>query len=492
MNYCLVGHQNRYAVEEILYNLLPFEKHRAVTSPKDTCMISQLKTNGTVSVVTASFSHSGKVEGQYDISISCCGLSPQREKSELSWAIKESIYQVLVPTYCEKPEWGALTGVRPAKMARLLMERGKNVWETEKILQKRFHISQSRAKLTMCAAQFAKEIKEGLNPKDISLYISIPFCPTRCHYCSFVSHSITKANLLLPQYLDKLYCEMRDLAEVLRNTGKKIISVYIGGGTPTILDEMQLQALCTALYQHFDLRHMIEFTVEAGRADTITEEKLAILKRYGVTRISINPQTMQDAVLRASGRQHTVQQFMHAWNAAQLFRFDCINTDLIAGLPKDTLEGFRASVDDILRLSPENITIHTLAVKNGADLSDRQHNFQNREMVGKMLHYAYTQLQMAGYVPYYLYRQKFMAGNFENTGWSKPGKECRYNVYMMEEMQSILSVGAAGTSKFCDVKSGKIQRIAGTKYPYEYCLNTDHFQKIIQKLQEETDSALTC
>lgn len=393
---------------------------------------------------------------------------PQQAKRTQTHAVKLAVFDAVLPFLPAVPEWGALTGVRPAKFARRFMEQGDTPAQVAKRMTETYHVSPARRALAIRSAGVALDCKNKLQPNDISVYIGIPFCPSRCRYCSFVSHAIEKAGKLMAEYLDMLHHEIVYTGEILRQANLRIISIYIGGGTPTILSAEQLDRLLDTVKSSFDLSAIEEFTVEAGRPDTITEQKLRVLKSYGVDRISINPQSMNEEVLAAIGRHHSAQEILDTYQTARKVGFHAINMDTIAGLDGDTPESFANTIDILIGLNPENITVHTLAAKRGADQHDRAHNAQKYEDVRQMLDTASKKLTAAGYVPYYLYRQKFMAGGFENVGWCKPGYECKYNIYMMEELQTIVSLGAGGMTKLLYSDGIRIRRISNPKYPYEY------------------------
>ena len=403
-------------------------------------------------------------------------------KRTITELVKTTVYDAVVPFLPQAPVWGSLTGVRPAKLARGMIERGMTRGEAAVELREHFHVSPERTALTIRAAATAMEMDKTIGENDISLYVGIPFCPSRCYYCSFVSATTAQSGKLIEPYLDTLCREIEETAALVRAAGKQVQSVYIGGGTPTTLDEHQLARLLSALENHFDFSHLREYTVEAGRPDTITPEKLRVLKSAGVGRVSINPQSMNDAVLAAIGRKHGSADVLRPFDEARQAGFDEINMDLIAGLTGDTAETFAQTVDTLLNLSPENITVHTLAIKRGADLTDKAAAAAQRETVSQMLDGASHALQNAGYGPYYLYRQKFMAGGFENVGWCKPGTECFYNVSMMEELQTILSLGAGGVSKRVVRETGWIERANNPKYPLEYIQAADRLANGKKKL----------
>jgi oxygen-independent coproporphyrinogen-3 oxidase len=329
-------------------------------------------------------------------------------------------------------------------------------------------VSPERAELCVEAAQAAVDIEAGLRERDAMLYIGIPFCPTRCAYCSFVSGSVEKWGGLIEPFLEALRAELDAVAVSASALGLSIAAVYIGGGTPTTLSAEQLDGLLGRLGRVFDLSGTREVTVEAGRPDTITREKLEVMKRRGVTRISVNPQSMSDGVLEAIGRRHTARDTARAFRDAREAGFDSMNMDIIAGLPADTASGFAGTLDAVTELGPENITVHTLSMKKGARITQERTPAPGGDAVSEMLALAAASLRRHGYAPYYLYRQKFMSGGFENVGWSRPGHAGIYNVCMMEELRTVLAAGGGGVTKLVSRDRGRIERIFNPKYPKEY------------------------
>ncbi len=468
MTYTLEGHGLRHAVEEMLISLLPTEElsYGEPVGDGNFCRSSLTERDGTVEA--RSVARIGGITRECTRSASIEGLPNVERKRVETGLVKSCIYETVSPALPEPPVWGALTGVRPAKLARGLMERGMGRGETARHLREHYHVSPDRAALVMRAAVTAMELDKRIAPGDISLYVGIPFCPSRCSYCSFVSSDTARSGKLIEPYLEALSREIHGMSELVREAGNRVQSVYIGGGTPTTLSEGQLAKLLDTLEKNFDFSGLCEYTVEAGRPDTITRGKLRAMREAGVDRISINPQSMDDEVLAGIGRRHTSGDVLRAYAEAREAGFENINMDLIAGLSGDTEEGFGRTVKTLVGLHPENITIHTLAVKRGADITDKKLAFGKRDTVGRMLSNAAAALSKAGYGPYYLYRQKFSAGGFENVGWCLPGKECFYNVVMMEELQTILSLGAGGVSKRIDRKTGGLIRAANPKYPPQY------------------------
>jgi len=376
----------------------------------------------------------------------------------------------LFTDYCGfTPKWGILTGVRPVKLLRSLIsrmgeEQGMDYFKTQLL------VSNEKADLSFITMHNEEKILSTLTSESFSLYVSIPFCPSRCSYCSFVSSSVEKTINLIPKYLELLCKEIQHTAKVAAGLNLRLQSVYIGGGTPTTLSAEQLRILLDTISGCFDLSSCCEFTAEAGRPDTITSEKLIALKRGGVTRISINPQTLNDSVPKTIGRRHTTAQTLSAYAMAREYGFDNINMDLIVGLPGDTVDSFISTLNRVIALSPESITVHTLSLKRSARIfQDENEPFsKDAKAADQMLDYADDQLLQNGYAPYYLYRQSRMVGNLENTGWAKPGFESPYNVFIMDETQTILACGAGAASKIKDPNSDCLERIFNFKYPYEY------------------------
>lgn len=378
----------------------------------------------------------------------------------------------LLSRYCGRElPWGILTGVRPIKLfSKLSAQYGAE--EAQRFFHDSLLVSDEKIRLARLVSDNQRDILARSGRRSFSLYVSIPFCPTRCNYCSFVSQSVEKAKKLIEQYLPLLLREIRYTSELAKELGLRLESVYIGGGTPTTLSADQLDVLLGEMNSDFDLSGCSEFTVEAGRPDTVTREKLLTLKQHGVTRISINPQTFNDSVLAAIGRKHTSQQTIDAFMLARELGFDNINMDLIAGLTTDTPGSFERTIDTVRGLDPESVTVHTLAVKRSARLNAadavREHDYTSR-----MLAYAAEKLTDGGWEPYYLYRQSKMLSNLENIGWAKKGYFSPYNVYIMEETHSILACGAGAVTKLRDVDSDRLERIFNFKFPYEYISRFD-------------------
>lgn len=395
-------------------------------------------------------------------------IPPGTPEDEIQRCMAATLWQMLSDALGYRPKWGILTGVRPIKLyGKLASEMGEDA--ASRHFREKLYVSPEKTELARTTWENQKEILAISRPDSFSLYVAIPFCPTRCAYCSFVSSSVEKAFRLVPQYVELLCEELRHTAQIVKDLHLRMQSAYIGGGTPTVLSADQLTEIIRTIRENFDFSDCREFTVEAGRPDTVTAEKLEALKAGGATRISINPQTLNDEVLQAIGRKHTTAQTLAAFELARSHGFQNINMDLIAGLPKDSPESFHRTLDGILELSPESITVHTLALKRAARLNhETDVPFTGADVAEQMVAAADSRLPQHGYRPYYLYRQSRMVGNLENTGWAKPGFESLYNVLIMEECQSILACGAGAVTKLKDPYSSRIERVFNFKYPYEY------------------------
>lgn len=379
-----------------------------------------------------------------------------------------------------RSSWGMMTGVRPCKVASELLMKGYSKTRAKKTLVNDYLLFHKKADLAVDVAQKEREIIGTPDKKDCSVYISIPFCPTRCDYCSFVCYTSKKLLSLIPEYLELLKCEIKDAFAIIDELGLNVKTVYIGGGTPTILDEGQLFGLLTTVNECLGGRYIEEFTLEGGRPDTITPEKLKIAKDFGVTRICVNPQTLNQDVLDAIGRRHSVDDFFRAYDIVKNSGIENVNTDLIAGLPGDDFKKFTEGLDKIVTLDPTNVTVHTFCVKKSAEILRKNSNIYSMRGgdVGRCIDYSRMTLNDHGYLPYYLYRQKNAMGNYENVGFAKEGAEGRYNIYMMEEIHSIFAVGAGAITKLvnyvpADRGESKICRLFNPKFPYEYLKNED-------------------
>ena len=386
----------------------------------------------------------------------------------VSHALKKAFYQAGTALLGHDLPWGSLTGVRPVKLPTRAMLGGKTARQAQRELEKEYHVSAPRAALAVECAKAALSVNSGLTRGGMALYLGVPFCPTRCAYCSFISADVKGSLALVEPYVDALCREIELAGTLLRERGLGISCAYMGGGTPTTLSAEQLHRVLSAVEEFLPMEGCAEFTVEAGRPDTITADKLDVLKLHNIHRISINPQTMEDHVLQAMGRAHTAAQIGEAMALAGERFGGLVNMDLIAGLPTDSLEGFGRTLERVLVMGPENITVHTLSLKKGSRMTEQGGGLPDPASVEAMLALASERLRGAGYAPYYLYRQKYMSGSFENVGWAKPGTACAYNIVMMEELQSVLSLGAGGITKLVDPDKRKIVRLNNPKYAREY------------------------
>ncbi len=399
-------------------------------------------------------------------------------RDECELLLCELLYRLFVQAFGVTQAWGLVTGVRPIKLLRrLIAEQGEEAalrWMRERLL-----VSEQKLDLCRRTLNAENQLLALSRPDSFSLYVSVPFCPTRCDYCSFVSQTVTRAAALIPDYIENLIKELTYTAAIAKELGLRLETVYFGGGTPTTLTAEQLHRVTEAVARHFDLSKMREYTVEAGRPDTVTPEKLKVLKHAGVSRISINPQTLNDDVLCHIGRRHTVAQFYEAFNLARRLGHDNINTDLIAGLPGDNYESFIKTIEGILSLSPESVTVHTLSMKRAANLNlQRRADYSTANDAARMVAYTAEMLPRVGYHPYYLYRQSRTVGNQENVGWAKQGKDSLYNVFIMDETHTILACGAGAVSKLKQPHTEYLERIFNYKFPYEY---NDGLQEMLNR-----------
>ena len=458
MNLSISGHDDRYAVEQLLMSLF---------SQEDITVTSRLSRGNIWLTATTKIVYNGKATH-------CARrLKAEQETVRLRRQIlQQSVYLAALPHLPNPPAWGALAGVRPTKLSTRHLLEGGTAKSADRLLKNTYFVTPGRRKLAIDCSLSTVNAVAKTNENDISLYVGIPFCPTRCSYCSFVSNTIGRRTELMEPYLQALYKELSHTGKLLANSGKSIRTIYIGGGTPTTLTGDQMARLLDTIGEAFDLSRCIEFTVEGGRPDTLSAEKLRVIRDHGADRMSINPQTMQAQVLRACGRPHSPQDILDRYRDAVNAGFDAINMDLIAGLPEDSYEGFCQSLDAVAALNPANITVHTLALKKGADLFEKRANLPDFDSVSQMVDYANDLLPKLGYKPYYLYRQKYMSGSFENVGWSRDGLDCLYNIYMMEETHTILSLGGGGMNKV-NFPDGSLQRFHNPKFPEQYIEQID-------------------
>ena len=469
MKLYLKGHTERYPVEQLQMQLFGDRPTQFVETPfsGEDGAVSSLHDGKIYRTATAKITLDGKTA-----SASRRVRLAQADVRLTRRILQQSYYLAAVQLLPEAPPWGALSGVRPTKLATRVLLDGGSERDADRMLRDVYFVTPERRRLCLDASRHTVEAARLLAPDDLSLYIGIPFCPTRCAYCSFVSESVERFGEFLPPFLDCLIREIEYTGALLRQSGWHIRSLYIGGGTPTTLSTPQMTRLLDAIGTHFDLSRSLEFTVEGGRPDTLDPDKLRAIRAGGATRISINPQTMSDSVLRAIGRRHTAAETVEAFQMAREAGFDDINMDLIAGLPGDKPDSFADTVSQVLALEPSNVTVHTLALKKGADLFQKRVTLPSREDVAQMLSSSGRQLRAASFEPYYLYRQKYMSGSFENVGWCRAGYTGYYNIYMMEELHSILSLGGGGMNKI-NLPAGALERFHNPKYPQDYIQRID-------------------
>ena len=454
MNLTLIGHEDRYAVEQLQMALFP-------ENPEGTA-VSALFRGKTWLTATAKITLNGKTVS------AARRLKAGEETVRLRRRIlQQSYYLAAVQLLDRKPAWGALAGVRPTKITTKHLLEGGTPASADRLMRDVYYVTPERRQLAVDCSESTVKAVSLMDKDDLSVYVGIPFCPTRCSYCSFVSRTVGKKTELLDKYLAALEREIQVTARLMKESGKHLLTLYIGGGTPSILSTPQMIHLLDTLRESFDFSRCIEFTVEGGRPDTLDLEKLRAIREHGADRMSINPQTMEDSVLRACGRPHTGADVIRAYRQAEEAGFSAINMDLIAGLPTDDFDGFRRSLDAVASLNPANITVHTLALKKGADLFEKREGLSTAEEVSRMVDYSNATLRSLSYKPYYLYRQKYMSGSFENVGWSREGLDCLYNIYMMEELHTIVSLGGGGMNKV-NLPDGTLQRFHNPKFPEQY------------------------
>ena len=451
----LSGHDDRYAVEQLLLSLFP--------ESAQVQAFSALHRGQTWLTATAKITLDGRT-----VSASRRIRAAEETVRLRRRALQQSVYLAAVQLLPQEPAWGALAGVRPTKLTTKCLLEGGTPKSAEKLLKDVYFVTPQRRRLAVDCSVSTVEAVHKTQPSDVSVYVGIPFCPTRCAYCSFVSASVEKSFKLMEPYLAALTAEVEAAGRMVKETGLRIKSFYMGGGTPTTLSASQMDALLTAVNRNFDLSDCVEYCIEAGRPDTIDREKLQVLLDHGADRISVNPQSLEPRVLSAIGRKHSPEDIEKAMELATSMGFPHVNMDLIAGLPADTPEGFRRTLDTCLTFGADNITVHTLSLKKGSRILLEGLPIPSAEDVAAMLDYADPALREKGFAPYYLYRQKYMSGSFENVGWCISGAEGLYNIYIMEELHSILSLGAGGSTKMVDAKRNRIERVFHPKFPLEY------------------------
>ena len=468
-----------YAAEQMMLTLFPGEKpeyprEQPNTNTEDCALFSLCEDAGRA-VLTARAGWKGRcAEGSSTLALSELDAAPEQVYHVVQHALKMAFYAAGKQLLGIQPPWGALTGVRPVKLPTREMKRGATPEQARQALEQRYDVTPVRSRLATDCARASLAVDESLHSDEVSVYLGVPFCPTRCAYCSFVSADVGRTLKLVEPYVQAVLEEIDATAAALRQAGLHIRSFYMGGGTPTTLSAQQMDRVLTRCESVLPLERCTEYTVEAGRPDTITREKLEVLRRHDIDRISINPQTLEDHVLAGIGRKHSADDIRRAYELArEVGGFSCINMDLIAGLPRDSYEGFCRSLEGVLAMGPENITVHTLALKKGSTLMERRDLMPSGEEVERMLDFSLHTLRGQGCVPYYLYRQKYMSGSLENVGWTKPGLASVYNIVMMEELHTVVSIGGGGVTKLVDPARGKILRLPNPKFPHDYLATRD-------------------
>ena len=468
MQIILKGNNEEYAVRDIVRLFLPgcdFDFCEETENPTEYILVSAEMINQ---------------EYEFYAEYMCNGKKYSHSLKRNDYSknyIKRVLYELLCTVFDMKPPWGILTGIRPSKKVIELWQEGHSKPESAKILKDDYLVSHKKTILAIETASYEKDVIDKMDKNSISIYVGIPFCPTRCSYCSFISQSIKFSQKLVEPYLEALKKEFHHTAELIKKLGYNIETIYIGGGTPTTLDSNGLYTLLDNINTTFDVSKIKEFTVEAGRPDTIDREKLRIIKDAGAERISINPQTMNEKTLNIIGRCHTPDDIIKKFTMAREEGFCHINTDLIAGLPGEDEKDFDYTLSEIEKLNPDSVTVHSLSLKKGAYL-DRQYNCLNTHAsntANNMIDMACEKMYAMNKRPYYMYRQKNTAGNLENIGFCDAGKASLYNIYIMQEIQTIIAMGSGGSTK----------RIIGNRI--ERCFNVKEVSEYINRIDEMID-----
>ncbi len=473
MQLCLINNSYKYEIEKLIRIFFPFEKIECSYTKiiTDRCVVAEIIENKAFATL------------YFDDKIYNC----ERTVESINGAIDKdkelflalAVYECLINATDYSSDWGILTGIRPAKLlSRLKKSMGEEA--AREYFKEYLKVTDKKLELCVDTLKGEGEITSLSKPDSFSLYISIPFCPSRCSYCSFVSHSVENSKKLIPEYVEYLCRKLELTAKIAKKNKLRLETVYMGGGTPTTLSSEQLKTVLQTVSDNFDLSFLREYTVEAGRPDTVTKEKLKVIKSFGVTRISINPQTMNDDVLKVIGRKHTVKQTVEAFKMARECGFDNINMDLIAGLSTDTFDSFKDTVNSVIKLNPESVTVHSLSMKRSSSMTKCGEipEIEMGRTASQMVDFAYNKLRENGIYPYYMYRQSKTVGNLENVGYSKRGFESLYNVYIMDETHTILACGASAVTKLREPCGDYIERIFNYKYPYEYI---NGFEEILKR-----------
>lgn len=470
----LKGHNYRYEVFELIrlfyFNEeINFVEDNNLINNNDILIENSLaKQENTYSVKTKIIKNKRCIARYKIKDIGIIDIKENNINKKIKIGIKQSLYESLSNVSTRKVPWGILTGVRPTKIVHDLLDNNYNIEIIENILKEEYKLSTEKANLICNIAEKERRFIYPTNERKFSLYVSIPFCPTRCVYCSFPSNAIRRWEHVLKDYTETMIFEIKKMGELLKD--REIDTVYIGGGTPTSIPVEDLNKIIDEIYKSFGKENIREFTVEAGRPDTINKEILYMLKENDVDRISINPQTMNENTLSLIGRRHSPEDIIKAYEIAREIGFNTINMDIIIGLPKETPIEVKNTMEQIMKLNPDNLTVHTMAIKRASKLKEELNNYllTSQENIEDMLRISSEYAERMELFPYYLYRQKQILGNFENIGYSKIGKECIYNILIMEERQTIIAVGAGGVSKMYFPSENRIQRVPNVKELNEY------------------------
>ena len=486
MTLIFIGHDFKYEIEAVCKLFFPVRTFSFVYPDGDAAPAStddSILLSRKVTEEHAELSVNAKLNGSAAFRRDTVSLDAPDYEHSCEFTLCRMLFECLRELSGIIPEWGMLTGVRPVKLITRLKNSGMTEPEIFDYMRDRHYVSHDKVRLACDTASSQEKVIAELPKNSVSLYVSIPFCPSRCAYCSFVSQTVGSFYKLIPEYTDRLCEELVRTSMILKNLDLRLDTVYFGGGTPTSLEADVLERIMRTVAENFDLSHIREYTVEAGRPDTVTIEKLQVIKDNGGDRVSVNPQTMRQSVLDAIGRKHTVEQFLDAYQLAKSVGFKAVNVDLIAGLPTDDFKGFRSTLESVISLDPENITVHALSIKRAADLMHQEELELNAAETSRMIAFSNESLTAAVYSPYYLYRQKNQLGNQENVGWEKGGTVGIYNVNMMEEIQTVLAVGAGGSTKIV-AGERNIKRLYDPKYPFEYL---KHFEDTVLPRKDEAE-----
>jgi len=481
MKIYLEGHDYKFAIEQVIRLFYPnetFEYVEQMDKSNDEIFVKSIfQDNDTqVTAHTEIYEHGHVITGESFHLVTELLRKDTREFIKLCKnTVKLSFYNAAQKLHPTNIPWGILTGIRPTKIVREYIEKGKKKEEIKNILVSQYKVSENKIDLAVEIALTELKVIEQSREGSIGYYIGIPFCPSRCLYCSFVSNSVQRAQQFIEPYLEALCKEIKASAEIIHNMNWNVETVYIGGGTPTVLSPVQLNKLLECVNSHLEIKNVKEFTVEAGRPDTISSDKLEILKKFNVSRLSINPQSMNLETLRTIGRCHTPEEIVKAFHMARDFSFNNINMDIIAGLPNESLEMYQHTIEEVQKLGPENITVHTMSIKRASRLREQldQYTISKDDLVQEMLSYTESFMKSVHMKPYYMYRQKNILGNQENVGYCKPGYEGIYNIQMMEEKQTVMAVGCGAATKMVDGRNNRIDRIFNVKEVEDYIRRID-------------------